>query len=313
MRGFEDGERCPDITGASEAESTHHLGGKVGNNVAIEIGGDENVVVCRVLQQPHADCIDICVVRRDVGILPGHPLRLFKEHPVGRADDICLVDDRDLPTFVIPGEFECRPGDSFRTLHGVHFAGNGIMLVGKPRKRSERPREPRQHFRQFHGNGVELDAGIQIFRVLTEDDDVDPLLEVQRITGICLARPEADIEVEHLPHPDDGRAVHQSFPSQGGIKFRFRRLHRFRGDGPKHGRVDLAEQVDGARGKGIPFLAPEFPSNITVNVLGIELERVKNDACGLHHFDADAVTRQPCNLVSAHEEWSVLSSVVEKA
>ncbi len=57
---------CPDVARAAEAQPAHHLRAEVGDDVAVEVRGDQDVVVERVLEQPHAHGIDVGVVHLDV-------------------------------------------------------------------------------------------------------------------------------------------------------------------------------------------------------------------------------------------------------
>ena len=69
MSGLKHGELIPDISGASEAQSPDHLCTKIGNNIAIQIGCDEDVVVEGILQQPHAHGINVRVVHLDLRVV----------------------------------------------------------------------------------------------------------------------------------------------------------------------------------------------------------------------------------------------------
>jgi len=81
------------------------------------------------------------------------PLRLFKEHPVGRADDICLVT---IVTFDVcdSGRIRMPPGDSFRNPSWCSLCRKWHNARWEASQTERTPREPRQHFRQFHGNGL---------------------------------------------------------------------------------------------------------------------------------------------------------------
>ncbi len=63
-------------------------------------------------------------------------------------------------------------------------------------------------------------------------------LEVERVARVGLARPQADVKVEHLAHPDDGRAVDEALARSSGDEFGLGRLDRLGGDGAEHRRVD---------------------------------------------------------------------------
>src|ERR1019366_7455128 len=120
----------------------------------------------------------------------------------------------------------------------------------------------------------ELDAGIEVLRVLPEDDEVQPVLEVERVARIRLAGPQADVQVEELPHPHDRRAIGEAFAFQLGGELRVRGLRRLRGDRAEESRIDVLEQVDRPLRERVPLATPELPANVARQVDGVEADGV---------------------------------------
>ena len=116
--GLEHGQLLPDVAGAAEAQAAHHLGAEVGDDVAVEVGSHQHVVVERVLEQPHADGVDVGVVDRDVGVVLGHFPRRLQEQAVGGPDHVGLVDDGHFLAPELARELEGRPGDALRARPG---------------------------------------------------------------------------------------------------------------------------------------------------------------------------------------------------
>ena len=88
---------------------------------------------------------------------------------------------------------------------GVEFSPVPAQLA----EGAERLRQPAQHVGKLARHGTELDARVQILGILAEYDQVEPVLEVQRVARVGLDRPQADVEIEQLPHPDDGGPVEE--------------------------------------------------------------------------------------------------------
>ena len=156
-----------------------------------------------------------------------------------------------------------------------------------------------------------LHAGVQPFRVLSEDHDIDLGLleaaggfladEVQRIAGERQARPHADVEIELLPHGDDRAEVLIAFALQRRAQFGLRFFLWLGGDGAEEADLVRAQQIDGALGKGIAFLDPALPPDVGVYVLGFEADGVEHaDRLG-QHLIADPISGHGYDGMFCHE------------
>ena len=238
------------------------------------------------------------IARRDLA-------RLLEEEAVGRAHDVRLVDHRDLLPPVLPGVLERRAHDALAALLRVHLAGDRVGVGGEVLEGRERLAQLRQRGRQLGRHRAELDPGVQVLRVLAEDDEVDPLLEVERVarrtpctaggrrTGRTSAASARSASGRPAPCPCSCRR-----------QLRLRRLRRLGGDGAEHRRVHLLQQLDRARREGIALPAPELPADVAVRVLRVELQLVQDEPRRVHDVLADAVARQPGDRVLGHRHHS---------
>ena len=131
------------------------------------------------------------------GILFGDPIEVLEESAIGGLDDIRLGDAGDPCPAVFPGVLEGQSADAIR-------AGG-----------ADQP--------EIDGDvGVDLDPvgaeGVEVLRVLTEEDPVDALLGDPD-------RPDVGEEVELLPH---GHVA--AFDIGPGISLPGRRRRAFQGD-----------------------------------------------------------------------------------
>ena len=260
VRGLEHGQLGADVARAAEAEAADHLGAQVGNDVAVEVGRDQHVVVEGVLQQPHRHGVNVGVVHLDFGEVLGHGLGGFQEQPVGGAHDVGLVDDGDLLALVLAGELEGGADDALRAGPGIDLAGDGVLVQRDLGERGERLGELAEHVRQLLGHGRELDPGIQVLRVLAVHHQVNALLEVERVAGVAFARAQADVEVEQLPHAHDGRAVGQALVLQRGRQLGGGGLGRLGGDRAEQRGIHVLQQLDRAGREGVALPCTRSPS-----------------------------------------------------
>ena len=196
------------------------------------------------------------------------------------------------------GVVEGGADDAFAALAGVDLAGDGIVVGALLGEMGEGLGVVLEGGGDLGGHGAEFHARVEVLGVLPEDDQIDPLLVVERIAGIGLAGPQAGVEVEHLAHADDGAAVHHALALELGDQLGLGVLGGLGGDGAEHRGVGVLEELDGARGEGLALLAPELPADVAVGVGGVELQGVQADLGRLHDLDTDAVTRQPRDFVA---------------
>jgi hypothetical protein len=98
-------------------------------DVAIQIRRNQNIVVEGTLQQPHREGIDVGLIHLDIRKFGGDTLGSFEKKAIGRADDICFVNDGDLFAFMLAREFEGGANDAFGTCCRVDLAGDRILVT----------------------------------------------------------------------------------------------------------------------------------------------------------------------------------------
>ena len=223
-----------------------------------------------------------------------------RKSPSVARHHVGLVNHRHPLAPVVSGKLECRSEDSLRAFAGIDLAGNGPLVRRQSLEGSKGGREFLQQAGQALRHRVKLHPGIEVFRILTEDDQIDTLPGVERVAGKRPAGPQADVKVEVLAHAHDRRAIDQSLSSQLRGQLPLGLPHRLGGDGSEQGRIHSLQQFYGAAGKGIAFLAPEFPANVAGRILRVQTQTIQHDPGGLQHLPAHPVSRQPGNPVLGH-------------
>lgn len=116
--GLEDGALVTDVAGGGQAETTDEAGAHVGQNVTVQVGHDQDLVVVGVGVGDHlqAGVVEQLGVELDVGEVLGNLLGGLEEETVGHLHDGGLVDDADLLAANGLGVLE---GESQDTLAGL--------------------------------------------------------------------------------------------------------------------------------------------------------------------------------------------------
>lgn len=198
MAGLADGEAFADVGAGDETQRADEGGGAVGEDVAVQVGGDDDVVELRLAEQLVHHAVDDLLLDEEAGVgeaggrerLLGagaeEPVRL-RQHVglVGDGDEGLVVDARD--TGVALALLVAAQGD---------LAGHG----GDARRRAGRD--------ALDGLGVDGALGrvavrlllfhVEVLGVLAHDDHVDGL----RDRGERLDGPHVGVEVELLAEGD---------------------------------------------------------------------------------------------------------------
>ncbi len=196
-------EFVADVTGAAETESANHLSAKIGNDIAEQVGSNQHIIVVGILKQPHCDSIDVGIIHLDLRIVFSYFLRDIEEEAVSGSNNICLMDDGNFFAVILAGKLESGSDDLFRTFFRIDLTVDGVFFGTKSGKNIERFRVLCQHFSHFLRNRGELDTTVKVFSVLTENDEVDVFLVIERIAFVAFGGAEAGVKVEHLTHSND--------------------------------------------------------------------------------------------------------------
>jgi hypothetical protein len=90
MSGLEHGQLLSYVAGTAKTEAAHHLGAQVRNNVSVEIRRNQNVVVERVLQQPHDERVDIGFIHGNTWKVAGNLFGSLQKQTVGARTTFAL-------------------------------------------------------------------------------------------------------------------------------------------------------------------------------------------------------------------------------
>ena len=125
MRRLEHGHFVPEVCTRCDAEAPDQASADVAQDVAVEIGKDEHVVLLRAGHQLHRAVVDNSILELDIRVLLGHRARGGEEQPVGELHDVGFVDRRYLVPAIPTGIFEGEANDPTA-------AGDGDRLDGDP-------------------------------------------------------------------------------------------------------------------------------------------------------------------------------------
>ena len=179
MHGFEHGAPLADIGGRGEPHRARHLGGDIGDDVAIEVRRQDDVEGLRRVGDAGRTDVDDHVLLRDLRIVGAHLLKDPTEQPVGGLHDVVLGQAGDFSPVLAAREFEGvardplapRPGDQLQAL---------------------------DHVRRL----AVLDARIEILFVLADDHQVHPGMPRGDEGRIGDTGPDIGVEAEGLPDGD---------------------------------------------------------------------------------------------------------------
>lgn len=118
--GLEDGALIADVARGGEAETADEAGAHVGENVAVEVGHDEDLVVVGggVGDHLEARVVEELGVELDAGEVLGHLLGDLEEQTVRQLHDGGFVDDADLLATNRLGVLEGESEDALAGLAG---------------------------------------------------------------------------------------------------------------------------------------------------------------------------------------------------
>ena len=165
-----------------EAEAADQPRGEVADDVAVEVRGDDDVELGRVLGHLVGDVVDDQVLGRDLRVLGGELLEGPLEEALGELHDVGLGRAGDLPAALAAGQLEGVADDLLAAL-----AGDDLQAL--------------RDVRRLHV----LDAGVQVLDVLADDDHVDALARVAGGHAGELARgADVGVRLEELAQRDVG-------------------------------------------------------------------------------------------------------------
>lgn len=285
MARLTNGEALTNIGAGNETETANERGSTVGKNIAVQVGGNNDVVVFGLAEQLVDHGVDDLLFDGDRGVL-GIGQGLLgggAEQAVGLRQHVGLVGDGNEGLAVDAGRgladllaaqrnVTSHGGNAERGLLGDALDGLGDLALGGVARR--------------------LLLDVQILGVLAHNDHVDGLGGVQdRLDGAHVC-----VEIQALSQGDNGRRV-----ALDGV--------RGRADGAEERALALvAQHVDGGIGQGRAGLLKGFEAGLEVDEIKLELERsgerFEDAAAGGDDFLADAVTGdEACDGLASCAFW----------
>lgn len=229
MAGLPDDEPIPHIRARHQAQTAHQSGRAVGENIAVEIGRDDDVVGFRLAEEFVHHRVDDLFLDAEAGVLGlgERGAGGFAEEAVGLGEDVGFVGDchegaggcalcaggaEGLPA---QRDVACHRGDAVGGVLGDAFDGFG-------------------DFGAVGGGVGAFFLDVEVFCVFADDDEVDGVGG----GGGGFHGADVGVEVELFAEGDDGGGVAGYFCRGGG-------------DGAEEGGVAFGfEGGDGARGEG---------------------------------------------------------------
>lgn len=122
---LEDGALVTNVTGGGKTKTTDQTGAHVGENVSVQVGHNEDLVVVgkRVGDHLQAGVVEELSIELDVGVLLGELAGGAQEKTVGHLHDGGLVNSADLLPANVAGVLEGVTEDALRGLTGDELDG----------------------------------------------------------------------------------------------------------------------------------------------------------------------------------------------
>lgn len=251
MARLTDGKAFADVGAGDETQATDEGSGAVREDVTVQVGSDDDVVVLGLTEELVDHGVDNLLLNVDGGVLGVGEGTLGggAEQAVGLGQDVGLVGDGDEGRLVdargagfadllaAQGDVASHGGDAERGLLGDALDGLGNLALGGV------------------AGGLLLD--VEVLGVLTDNDHVDGLGGGH--DGLDGAH--VGVEVELLAEGDDGGRV--ALDGLGG-----------RADGAEEGAIALIlEHLDGLVGQGGAGLLKGLEAGLEVDEVELEVER----------------------------------------
>jgi hypothetical protein len=141
--GFENGAFVSNVTGRRQSETADETRAHVGENVAVEIWHDKNLVVVgnRICDHLQASIVEEFGIKFNIGIFFAYLARRVQEQTVGHLHDSGFVHRADLlPPYLLSmlegksqNPLGCFPGDELYTLNNAidnNMLNAGVFTLG---------------------------------------------------------------------------------------------------------------------------------------------------------------------------------------
>lgn len=200
--GLEDGDLVTHVTRGSETETANETGAHVGEDITVEVGHDEDLVVVGDGVGGHAQAgvVKELGIELDVGVFAGDALGGAKEEAVRELHDGGLVDDADLVAANLLGVLEGEAEDALRGLAGDELNGLDDAV-----------------------NDLVLDTRVLALGVLSDQDSVDVI-----VGGLVASDRSAGTEVgKEVEGSSKGQVERDVALANGGLRGREKKMISF--------------------------------------------------------------------------------------
>ena len=229
-----------EVAAGRDSHAALNHGTQVRDDVAEHVRRDDHVVVLGILDHPHAASIDVVVVRFDVAVLFRHVLERTPPQVMAIGQDVRLGHQSQTLAFGIVAlarEVEGPTNAAFATFASVdrRLDGDfvGRVLLQEPAR-----------------------SGIEILRILTDDDEIDvlrPFAGQWRFdAGIELHRTQVDVLVQLESHLQQQASLQDS------------RRHVGMADGSQIDRVESTQFVNGALRQDLSCCQIAFTAEVII-------------------------------------------------
>ena len=150
MNGFEDRALVAEVRARHHPQAADKCGAQIGDDVAVEILQQQHVVLVRIHHQLHAGVVDDVLAISDLGIFLRDVARAANEQAIRQLHDVGFVDGVNLLAVMLARILKGESGNA-----GGSFLGDDLQAL------------------HHAGHDFVLDAGIQSFGVLADDDQID--------------------------------------------------------------------------------------------------------------------------------------------
>ena len=168
MHRLEDRAVLSDVRSGREAQTPDESRNLIGENVAKEIGGDDDVEAFRMEHEVHRHRVDDALLELDASrIVTRDHAALVEEESLRELENVRLVHERHLATAVLHGVVERVPDDPLRALSrdDRDRLGRGAGIVADL--------------------DVMLDADVEPFGVLANEHQIEILISSAGQDRIC--------------------------------------------------------------------------------------------------------------------------------
>jgi hypothetical protein len=125
VNGLKDGALITNVSRGGKTKTANQTGAHVGQNVAVQVGHDQNLVVVEggVGDNLEAGVVEKLGVKLNVGVLLGKVVCGAEEETIGHLHDGGLVDGANLVAANLLGVLEGKAQDALRSLAGDELDG----------------------------------------------------------------------------------------------------------------------------------------------------------------------------------------------